>query len=153
MLETFNPTTLSNYKKDDTLENLDISSLLSYGNIPSSHKKIADNYMVIKKIYGFQTINSRTSVYEKNFLKQYDFDTLENTTINKMNEEIELLKKWSNSLNKKLKLDADMILQIRVKELKFLMGYKYTLVSNELSNGYMALEKYLETVSKYRNNI
>ena len=153
MLETFNPTTLSNYKKDDTFENLDISSLLSYGNIPSFHKKIADNYMVIKKIYGFQTINSKISVYEKNLLKKYDFDTLENTTINKMNEEIELLKKWSNSLNKKLKSDADAILQIRVKELKFLMGYKYTVVSNELSHGYMALEKYLETVSKYRNNI
>ena len=59
MLETFNSTTLSNYKKDDTFENLDISSLLSYGNIPSFHKKIADNYMVIKKIYGFQTINSK----------------------------------------------------------------------------------------------
>ncbi|UKI41740.1 MAG: hypothetical protein L6V95_01420 [Candidatus Melainabacteria bacterium] len=49
--------------------------------------------MVIKKIYGFQTINSKISVYERNLLKQYDFDTLENTTINKMNEEIELLKK------------------------------------------------------------
>lgn len=153
MLETFNIATLNNYKKEDTFENLDMSSLLSYGCIPASHKKIADNYMVIKKIYGFQTINSRISVYEKNLLKQYDFDTLENTTINKMNEEIELLKKWSNSLNEKLKSDADTILQIRVKELKFLMGYRYTLVSNELSHGYMALEKYLETVSKYRNNI
>ncbi|MCI5823481.1 MAG: hypothetical protein MRZ90_00935 [Candidatus Gastranaerophilales bacterium] len=153
MLETFNPTTLNNFRKDDTFENLDIASLLSYGNIPQSHKKIADNYMVIKKIYGFQTINSKISVYEKNLLKQYDFDTLENTTINKMNEEIELLKRWSNSKNKKLQLDADVILQIRVKELKFLMGYKYTLVSNELSRGYLALEKYLETVSKYRNNI
>ncbi len=153
MLETFNPTTLTNFRKDDTFENLDIASLLSYSNIPQSHKKIADNYMVIKKIYGFQTINSKISVYERNLLKQYDFDTLENTTINKMNEEIELLKKWSNSKNKKLQLDADTILQIRVKELKFLMGYKYTLVSNELSRGYLALEKYLETVSKYRNNI
>lgn len=153
MLETFNPTTLTNFRKDDTFENLDIASLLSYSNIPQSHKKIADNYMVIKKIYGFQTINSKISVYERNLLKQYDFDTLENTTINKMNEEIELLKKWSNSKNKKLQLDADTILQIRVKELKFLMGYKYTLVSNELSSGYLALEKYLETVSKYRNNI
>ena len=153
MLETFNPTTLTNFRKDDTFENLDIASLLSYSNIPQSHKKIADNYMVIKKIYGFQTINSKISVYERNLLKQYDFDTLENTTINKMNEEIELLKKWSNSKNKKLQLDADTILQIRVKELKFLMGYKYTLVSNELSREYLALEKYLETVSKYRNNI
>ena len=153
MLEVFNPKTLETYKEDDNLENLDLSSLLSYGNIPSSHKKIADNYMVIKKIYGFQTINSKISVYEKNLLKKYDLNTLENTTINKMNEEIELLKNWAKSLNKKLQLDADNILQIRVKELKFLMGYKYTLVSNELSKGYLALEKYLSTVSKYRSNI
>ena len=39
MLETFNPTTLTNFRKDDTFENLDIASLLSYSNIPQSHKK------------------------------------------------------------------------------------------------------------------
>ena len=118
-----------NYIETDNYSLLSTSALLSRVEVPSSHKRAADNYMVIKKIYGFSAVCGRT--------------------IKQINEEIELLKKWSCSVNETLRQDADEIIQIRVKELKFLNASKYIQISNEIYKGYLALEKYLESVSKY----
>ena len=49
-----------------------------------------------------------------------------------------------------LKNDSDEIINIRCKELKYLAANRYTLITNEIYNGYMALEKYFEDISKYR---
>ena len=53
------------------------------------------------------------------------------------------------SLDESLKYDADKIVEIRAKELKYLAACRYTLITNEIYNGYMALEKYFEDISKY----
>lgn len=128
---------------------LSTSSLLAKAGVPMSHILIADNYMIIKKVYGSPVVKSRISSKDKALLGKYDFNQLEYTTIKQINEEIELLKKWSMSLDEKLKSDSDRILEIRLNELKYLTACRYTLISNELYNGYMALEKYFEDISKY----
>ena len=114
-----------------------------------SHIVIADNYMFIKKIYGTPVVKSRITNQEKALLGKYDFNQLEYSTIKQINEEIELLKKWSQSPDKNLKYDAEQILEIRSRELKYLAACRYTLITNEIYNGYMALEKYFEDISKY----
>ena len=136
-------------EKNDVYCSLSMSHLLAQGEIPSAHKRVADNYMIIKKIYGFNTLQSRISNTDKNKLAKYDFAPLEYSTIKQINEELEYLKKWSYSSDRLLRQEADEILNIRLNELKFINSNKYAIVSNELYNGYMALEKYFEAISKY----
>ncbi len=123
--------------------------MLAKASVPPSHRIAADNYMVIKKIYGTPVVKSRISNKERALLGKYDFNQLEYTTIKQINEELSLLKKWSMSLDKTLKEDSDRIIDIRLKELKYLAACRYTLITNEIYNGYMALEKYFEDISKY----
>ena len=133
----------------DRFSSLSTSSMLARAGVPLSHILVADNYMVIKKIYGTPVVKSRITNQEKALLGKYDFNQLEYSTIKQINEEIELLKKWSQSLDDNLKYNADKILEIRAKELRYLAACRYTIISNELYNGYMALEKYFEDISKY----
>ena len=45
--------------------------------------------------------------------------------------------------------DADEIIQIRAKELKFLAASRYVNITSEIYSGYKALERYFEEISKY----
>ena len=123
--------------------------MLAKAGVPLSHSLAADNYMVIKKVYGTPVVKSRITHKEMALLGKYDFNQLEYSTINQINEELDLLKRWSLSLDEDLKNDADKIIEIRLKELKYLAACRYMLVTNELYNGYLALEKYFEDISKY----
>ena len=80
---------------------------------------------------------------------KYSFNTLENTTISKINQELALLKQWSTSTNDELRADSDEILRIRVKELKFMLSNNYTVNSNEVFKGYKAIETYLKNINSY----
>ena len=51
--------------------------------------------------------------------------------------------------NNVLRKDADAILQIRSKELKYIIASRYSTVTNEIYNGYKALEKYFEEITKF----
>lgn len=128
----------------DKFSSLSTSSMLARAGVPMSHILAADNYMFIKKIYGTPVVKSRITNKEKALLGKYDFNQLK-----QINEELELLKKWSMSLDENLKSDADKIIEIRAKELRYLAACRYTLITNEIYNGYMALEKYFEDISKY----
>lgn len=135
--------------ESDKFSSLSTSSMLAKAGVPQSHIIAADNYMFIKKIYGTPVVKSRINNKEKAILAKYDFNQLEYTTIKQINEELSLLKKWSMSLEENLKNDSDAIIEIRLKELKYLAACRYTLITNELYNGYLALEKYFEDISKY----
>ena len=137
--------------KEDLLTTLSNTMMLAKSTVPYAHRRIADNYMIIKKVYKSHVVQSRITNTEKSLLKKYDFCTLEFTTIKQMNEEIAYLKKWVVSQNELLRKDADMIMQIRAKELKYLAASKYATVTNELYNGYRALERYFEEITKFKN--
>lgn len=134
---------------NDKFSSLSTSAMLARGGVPASHRRVADNYMIIKKVYGFPVVQSRISNQDKTLLAKYDFNPLEYSTIKQINEELSFLKKWSMSLEPSLRIDSDEIIQIRAKELKFLVATRYTVLTNEIYNGYLALEKYFEDISKY----
>ena len=137
--------------ENDTFTSRSIAALLAKNTVPFSHKRIADNYLVIKKIFKFQISLNRITNLEKSLLAKYDFNVLEYTTMQQMYNELTLLQKWSMSEDAKLREDSDSILQIRVNELKYLEASSYASISNEIYNGYMALEHYLQEISRFPN--
>ena len=146
----FDLTSKSTFSNDsDVFTSRSYAALLARNSIPYYHRKLADNYVIIKKIFKFQAVLSRISNTEKALLKKYDFNTLEFTTMKQMYEELTLLQKWAS--DEKLKTDAEKLLEIRIKELKFLDASRYASVSNEIYNGYMALEHYLIEISRFPN--
>lgn len=143
----FDLTSKSSFSNDtDVFTSRSYAALLAKNTVPPKHKRLADNYAIIKKVFKFQAVMSRISNSEKVLLQKYDFNTLEFTTMKQMFEEIALLQKWSN--DEKLKEDAEKIFDIRVKELKFLDASRYATISNEIYNGYLALEHYLLEISR-----
>ncbi len=137
--------------ENDTFTSRSFAALLAKNNVPASHKRIADNYMIIKKVFKFQACMSRISNVEKSLLEKYDFNILEFTTMKQMYNELSLLQKWSASEDQNLKEVSENILLIRVKELKFLEASSYVSISNEIYNGYIALEQYLKEISKFQS--
>lgn len=148
LLESTNLSSLSS--DDDKFSALSTSAMLARGEVPESHKRIADNYMIIQKVFGIPTVKPRLSNAEKTLLSKYDFNLLEFSTIKQINEELSFLKKWSLSQDNNLKADADRLIEIRAKELKFLVATRYASVTNEIYSGYKAVERYLEEISKYQ---
>ncbi len=144
----FDLTSKSTFSNEsDIFTSRSYAALLARNTIPYFHRKLADNYVIIKKVFKFQAVMSRISNTEKSLLKKYDFNTIEFTTMKQMYEELALLQKWS--VDSKLKDDAEKLLEIRVKELKFLDASRYASISNEIYNGYMALEHYLQEISRF----
>ena len=139
----------STVNNDDLCADLDTSALLAKASVPFSHRRIADNYVILRKICSFQVVQPRISKIETALLMKYSFNTLENTTISKINQELALLKQWSTSTNDELRADSDEILRIRVKELKFMLSNNYTVNSNEVFKGYKAIETYLKNINSY----
>lgn len=135
--------------ENDMFTSLSTSALLAKNAVPYSHRRVADNYVIIKRIYKFQVIQSRISNQEIALLKKYDFNTLECSTIKQVNEELAYLKKWAYSTNDLLRQDADEIIQIRTKELKFIAASKHAALLDEIHDGYKALERYFEEITKY----
>lgn len=146
-LESTNLSSLS--CDDDKFSSLSMSAMLARGEVPEAHRRTADNYMVIKKIYGAPVVQPRINNKERALLAKYDFNPLEYSTIKQINEELSFLKRWSMSLDKTLKADANEIIQIRAKELKFLAASRYVSVTSEIYQGYKAIERYFEEISKY----
>ena len=137
-------------KDDDSFTSRSYAALLAKNAIPYSHRKVADNYTIIKRVFKFQAVSSRITNTERALLAKYDFNILEYTTVKQMYEELALLQKWSASQDVKLKNEADSILEIRAKELKYIDSNRYANVSNEIYKGYVALEHYFEEISKYK---
>lgn len=144
----FDLTSKSTFSNEsDVFTSRSYAALLARNTIPYYHRKLADNYVIIKKVFKFQAVMSRISNVEKVLLKKYDFNVLEYTTMKQMYEELALLQKWA--VDPKLKDDAEKLLEIRVKELKYLDASRYASISNEIYNGYLALEHYLQEISRF----
>lgn len=148
-IEIVNPIQSTFSSDEDAFTALSTSALLAKSSVPYSHRRVADNYVIIKRIYRFQAVQSRINNAELQLLKKYDFNTLEFSTIKQINEELSYLKKWSTSNNELLRKDADQLLQIRCKELKYIIASRYATLTDEIYNGYKALERYFEEISKF----
>ncbi|OGH98965.1 MAG: hypothetical protein A2039_09900 [Candidatus Melainabacteria bacterium GWA2_34_9] len=116
--------------------------------VPESHRRVADSFMIIKKVFGYPVVQSKIIDEEKALLVKYDFNPLELSTTKQIEDELVFLKRWSYSRNRELQDAADQIIQIRAKELKYLIATRYV-NTNKNYNGYQVLEKYFEEISKY----
>jgi hypothetical protein len=152
-IDTVYPVQSAFSSDEDAFTALSTSALLAKSAVPYSHRRIADNYVIIKKVYRFQVVQSRISNSERQLLQKYDFNTLEFSTIKQINEELSYLKKWATSSNESLRKDADNLLQIRSKELKYINASRYSTITDEIHNGYKALERYFEEISKFYSPI
>ena len=124
-------------REEEVFTSRSYAALLAKNIIPYSHRKLADNYVIIKRVFKFQAVMPRITNTEKKLLAKYDFNTLEYTTVKQMYEELALLQKWAVSGDEKLKKDADEILEIRTKELKFIVATSYANISNELYKNFI----------------
>ena len=125
------------------------SVILARSEVPESHRRQADAYMILKTHYGLPVVNASINLDEKKFLAKYDFNPLEYSTIKQINDELNVMHKWHETADKELIAASNAIIAIRVKELKSIIASKYVKISNEIYNGYKALERYLEEISKY----
>ena len=82
-------------------------------------------------------------------LEKYDFQPLAETSIEKVNRELELMRNMSANENEETRNDSDELIKIRTKELKYIVASRYSSFCSEINNGYMALERYFEEISKY----
>lgn len=128
---------------------LGTSSMVARSDVPTSHIKIADNFMLIKKLFGFSAVRSKISFDERKLLANFNFNLLEFSTIAQINEEIRTLKKWSEAPDKDFGAASDLIMEIRAKELKYLISTSYSSITNEMYNGHKALERYFAVITKY----
>ena len=135
--------------KEDLDSNLETSVLLAKSFVPYSHRRIADNYATMRKIYPFLIVQPNITTVERALLLKYNLNTLENTSITAANKEIQLLKEWATSTEDIVREDAVNLLTIRIKEMKHIMSNNYTIRSNEILNGYKAVETYLINIPKY----
>lgn len=133
----------------DVLNSLGLIAMTARSEIPLSHRRVADSYMLMKKVYGMPVVKGQISREESALLRKYDFNRLEYSTIRQINEELAFLQQAAISMNRTLRVDSDKILEIRAKELKFLTAAKYATVTNEIFTGYLALDKYFELISSY----
>lgn len=123
--------------------------MVARSDVPKAHIKIADNFMLIKKLFGFSAVHSKINFEDRKTLANFNFNTLESSTISQINEEILLLKRWNESGEQRLRDASEQVMQIRAKELKHLIATSYREISNETCNGYKALERYFAVITKY----
>lgn len=142
-------TSIENLNIEQEKTNLGASVLLARSEVPDSHRRHADAYMILKTHYGLPVINPTINLDEKRFLAKFDFLPLEYSTIKQINDELGIMQGWYETANKELMSASDKIMAIRIKELKSIIASKYVKISNEIYNGYKALERYLEEISKY----
>lgn len=136
-------------KENDEFTELSTTALLARKSVPALHRELANNYVLIKRIYKFQAVKSTLTEQNKNLLNKYNFLPLAETSIEKVNSELELMRNMSANENEQVRFEADELIKIRTKELKYITASSYSRYDNELNKGYTALERYFEEISKY----
>lgn len=124
-------------------------SLLNRTNIPASHKRIADSYVFVRRVFGTPVVHNNLTEAEVKLLSRFDFYPLEYTTSSQMEQELEFLRKWSSERDEDLRAAADSVILLRSKELKHLIATNYISVKRNLHDGYKVLDRYFQEISKY----
>ena len=137
-----------NSKTNEYYANINTAIVLARSHVPNKHKQLAANYVLIKRIFGNSAAPIPITNSDKTTLSRHGFATLENSTISQINKQIEQLKNWSNSGDILLGVYANELIEIRIKELKFLRLSMNSNRSVEFQEGYKALEKYIEYIAK-----
>lgn len=126
------------------------ASIQERSDVPEYHRTVADEFMIIIRIFGHPVVQCKLADEEREFLAKYDFNPIEFSTSKQIEEELTLLRKWSRSRDAEIQKAGDRLISLRSKELKNLIATNYVGITNEVYKGYKILEKYFESISKYR---
>ena len=143
--------TLTKSEKDDSLSTLATPLILANKRVPAAHRSVADYYIVIKRLYKSQTVRANLVSNECSLLEKYHLHRLSSLSIQEVNKEILMLQEWAFSSSDVLRHDSDLIIQIRAKELRYILSSNYSRYSSEINDGYKALERYFEEITKFYN--
>ena len=132
----------------DNIPLLSFETLIARSEIPNEQKLLAQNYMVIKRIYGTSSVPLKITNQEVSYLKQNGFETIENVTAEMMKDELNKLREFSLSEDEEIRKISNNVFAIRVKELKYLYASNYFPPMGEIYNGWKLLEKYIEYIAK-----
>lgn len=134
--------------QDEFYSNINTAVALGKLHVPLKHKQLANNYVLIKKIFGFSAAPIPITRSDRAVLLRHGFAPLETTSISQVNRQIEQLKTWSNGGDILLEAYANELFEIRIKELKYLRLTITNANSVEFKDGYKALEKYVEYIAR-----
>ena len=137
-----------NQNVSEYYSNINTAVALGKTHVPIKHKQLAANYVLIKKIFGSSAASIPITNADMAVLTRNGFQTLENTSVEQINRQIEQLKNWSNGGDILLSTYASELFEIRIKELKYLRLTTTNARSCEFLDGYKALEKYIEYIAR-----
>ena len=60
-------------REEEVFTSRSYAALLAKNIIPYSHRKLADNYVIVKRIFKFQAVMPRITNSEKSLLAKYSF--------------------------------------------------------------------------------
>ena len=132
----------------DYYSNINTAVALGKLHVPMKHKQLAANYVLIKKIFGNCAAAIPITNTDRATLSRHGFQQLEYSSIEQVNRQIEQLKNWANGGDILLSAYANELFEIRIKELKFMRLTMTSASSVEFSDGWMALEKYVEYIAR-----
>ncbi len=135
-------------REDEFYSNINTSIALAKLHVPMKHKQLANNYVLIKKIFGFSAAAIPITRTDRSILARHGFLPLENTSISQVNRQIEQLKAWSNGGDILLEAYANELFEIRIKELKYLRLAITNASIVEFKDGFKAFEKYVEYIAR-----
>ena len=132
---------------NDIYANINTAVALARTNVPVKHKQLASNYVLIRKIFGSSAAAIPITQADRAVLSRHGFMPLEYTSISHINRQIEQLKNWANGGDILLGAYAQELLEIRIKELKYIRLTVTSGRNTEFKQGYLALEKYIEYIA------
>jgi len=132
---------------NDIYSNINTAVVLGKTHVPIKHKQLASNYVLIKKIFGHSAAPIPITNADRAILARNGFLTLENSSINAVNRQIEQMKNWANGGDILLSTYAHELFEIRIKELKYLRLTTTSGRNSEFKDGWRAFEKYVEYIA------
>ncbi len=134
--------------KSSYLDEISLSGLFLRSKVSIEQRALANNYVMLKKIFSYTVVQPKVTNGEYKFLDENNIAPLEYTAAKEMHGELMKIVDLTNSNNSnKIEL-ANKIFTIRVKELKYILANVPKVRLFEMKDGYIVLDKYLEFIAR-----
>lgn len=134
--------------KSSYLDEISLSGLFLRSKVSIEQRALANNYVMLKKIFSYTVVQPKVTNGEYKFLDENNIAPLEYTAAKEMHDELMKIVDLTNSNNSnKIEL-ANKIFAIRVKELKYILANVPKVRLSEMKDGYIVLDKYLEFIAR-----
>ena len=129
------------------LDDISIQGLFLRGKASGCQKNIANNYVTLKRMFQYSVVQAKVTNVEYSILKDNDMAPLEDTTSDKLYDELLKIIEYNETKDPVKAQIADKIFQIRTKELKYIFANVPSARLGEMKDGYIILDRYLEFIA------